>query len=188
MKINVSHIEPDSYIYAPGKQFVIWMQGCSIHCKGCWNTEMWSFEANKLKDIDKLLEDIYRINDLTGVTFIGGEPFDQKKELLYFSAKLKKQQIPITIYTGYELDELKDEDSEKILSMTDLLIAGRYIEEQRNINLQWRGSENQQIIYLSDIYKNYNTEDANYCEIVISDTGEVTILGFPNKELLDSLK
>lgn len=48
MKINIAHIEPESYIYAPEKQFVIWMQGCSIHCKGCWNKEMWSFDKKQL--------------------------------------------------------------------------------------------------------------------------------------------
>lgn len=185
MKINISHIEPDSYIYAPGKQFVIWVQGCSIHCKGCWNFDMWSFDENQLTDIDELFEKINKIDDLMGVTFIGGEPFDQKNELLYFSTKLKKQQIPITIYTGYELNELKDEISEEILNNTDLLIAGRYKEELRNINLQWRGSENQQILFLSDIYKDYEKEDGNYCEIIISDDGEITILGFPDEKLLE---
>ncbi len=46
--INIAEIVPNSRIYGPGKRFVIWVQGCALHCHGCWNKDMWSFEINQL--------------------------------------------------------------------------------------------------------------------------------------------
>jgi len=187
MKINISHIEPGSYIYAPEKQFVIWMQGCSIRCKGCWNKEMWSFEKKNYTEIEALIEQITRITDIKGVTFIGGEPFDQPNQLLWFAKKLKFQNLGITIYTGYEKNKLNSNIEKQILKYTDLLISGRYIEEQRNTNLQWIGSENQQIIYLTDFYNSSKSDNANYCEINILENGAITMLGFPDKNLIKTV-
>lgn len=187
MKINIAHIEPESYIYAPGKQFVIWVQGCSIHCKGCWNKEMWSFNKKQLLDTDEIIIQILEINNLKGVCFLGGEPFDQTKELLFFVNKLKKYKLGITIYTGYEQNELKEKYQKKILKNTDLLISGRYIEALRNTNLQWIGSENQKIIYLTDFYKKQQNNNANYCEINISENGAITMLGFPDENLIKTI-
>ena len=187
MKINVAHIEPESYIYAPEKQFVIWVQGCSIHCKGCWNTEMWSFKENQLLEIDKIITQIQNVENLKGVTFIGGEPFDQLKELLYFVNKLKKHKLGVTIYTGYEQYELQNKQQIEILKNTDLLISGRYIEELRNTNLKWIGSENQEILHLTDFYTINKNDNANYCEINISETGALTILGFPDENLIKTI-
>jgi len=184
MKINIAYIEPESYIYAPEKQFVIWVQGCSIHCKGCWNKQMWSFDKNRLIDIDIIINEIIKTNNTKGVTFLGGEPFDQPNELLYFVSKLKLLNFGITIYTGYEQGELKEEIQIEILNKTDLLISGRYIEELRNPNLQWIGSENQQITYLSDFYKMIENDNANYCELIISENGAITLLGFPDENLI----
>lgn len=187
MKINIAHIEPESYIYAPEKQFVIWMQGCSIHCKGCWNTEMWSFEKKQLLKIDDIIAQISKIDNLKGVAFIGGEPFDQSKELLYFVSKLKKNKLGVTIYTGYEKKQLNDNIKKDILKNTDLLISGRYIEKLRNINLKWIGSENQNIDYLTDFYTKQQNDNANYCEINISENGAITMLGFPDDKLTKTL-
>ena len=183
MKINVAHIEPESYIYAPDKQFVIWLQGCSIRCKGCWNKEMWSFDKKNYIKIETLIEQITKIKDIKGVTFIGGEPFDQINELFNFVQKIKDKELGVTIYTGYEKNELQSTIALKILQYTDLLISGRYVEALRNDNLQWIGSENQKIDFLSDFYSRHEQDNANYCEINISDTGAITMLGFPDEKL-----
>jgi len=187
MKMNIAHIESESYIYAPGKQYVIWMQGCSIHCKGCWNSEMWSFNKVKLIEIDEIIENINKIPDLIGVTFLGGEPFDQPEVLLSLINEIKKNKFGITIYTGYQQDELKDKTQNEIFKKTDLLISGRFIEEMRNTNLQWIGSENQKIIYLTEFYKDTKIDNANYCEINISGNGQITLLGFPDENLIKEL-
>lgn len=68
-----------------------------------------------------------------------------------------------------------------------MLISGRYIEELRNTNLQWIGSENQKITYLSDFYKATKNDNANYCEINISENGAITMLGFPNENLIKTI-
>lgn len=187
MKINVAHIEPESYIYAPEKQFVIWLQGCRIRCEGCWNDKMWSFQKKTHIEIENLIEQIIKIENIKGVTFLGGEPFDQINELLYFVEEIKNRELGVTIYTGYEKNELQTKIAKKILQYTDILISGRYIEALRNDNLQWIGSENQKIDFLSDFYADYQQDNANYCEINISESGAITMLGFPDSKLLKSI-
>jgi len=53
--MHIAHIEEQSFIYGPGYRFVVWVQGCSIRCKGCWNQEMWSFEDNIILLVNELL-------------------------------------------------------------------------------------------------------------------------------------
>ncbi len=181
MKINIAHIEPESYIYAPGKQFVIWVQGCGLHCRGCWNTEMWDFEPKHLIEIDKLVEQIDNTPELDGVTILGGEPFDQLEPVFQLSLIIKERGLGLTIYTGYEIDELTNPIQKKILQHTDLIHTGRYIQSKRNIDLQWTGCENKKTIFLTDFYQQ-KIDNANYCEIQINAEGEITLLGFPENE------
>ncbi len=184
MKVNIAHIEPESYIYAPGKQFVVWMQGCSIRCKGCWNKGMWSFGEKKYVEIETVMVQINKTKGVKGVTFIGGEPFDQPEELLDFVKRIKRENLGVTIYTGYGKKELISNIAIEVLQFTDLLISGRYIETLRNVNLQWIGSENQRKDFLTNFYADYHFDNANYCEINISETGAMTIVGFPDENLL----
>ena len=92
------------------------------------------------------------------------------------------------LYTGYELDEIfSDARLSEAVKLVDMLISGRYIESQRNTNLLWRGSENQQITYISDCYKSINITECSQVEIQIDNNGAVTILGYPDNELIQNI-
>jgi anaerobic ribonucleoside-triphosphate reductase activating protein len=183
--LNIAHIEPRSQIYAPNTHFVIWVQGCAIRCAGCWNERMWDFTRKNLIAVEDLFRQIQTVSSsIQGVAFLGGEPLDQALPLLALVKQIKAIGLGVTIYTGYELAELEAPKYQAVLAYTDLLIAGRYDEKQRNINLRWRGSENQQILWLSAFYSDSQPEEANYCEIKIDQNGKITILGFPTEELL----
>ncbi|GHU30653.1 anaerobic ribonucleoside-triphosphate reductase-activating protein [Spirochaetia bacterium] len=180
--MNVAHIEEQSYIYGPGCRFVIWTQGCSIHCKGCWNQSMWAFEPNTIISVETLFEKICtEIGLIEGITLLGGEPLDQYEESFTLIQKCKHAGLSVMLFTGYELTEIYAKKMTGVFDYTDILITGRYEEEKRTLNHQWIGSTNQEIYVLSDHYKNYQKIDTNYIEISIENNGSITILGFPDE-------
>lgn len=176
--MNIAHIEPQSFIYGPGCRFVIWVQGCSIHCKGCWNREMWSFEKNTEYSVAELVEMIVAEN-VEGVTILGGEPLDQLSEVYNLCHKCQQLGLSTMVFTGYELPEIDNTNKSIIKSVSDILIVGRYDESLRTTDNQWIGSTNQQILFLTKRYADYKIQDANYMEIDIDENGKCTILGFP---------
>ena len=86
------------------------------------------------------------------------------------------------VFTGYELSEIDNTDKSIIKTVSDILIVGRYDESIRTIEKQWIGSTNQQILFLTKKYADYEIQDANYMEIDIEENGKCTFLGFPDTE------
>lgn len=178
--MNIAHIEEGSFIYGPGCRFVIWVQGCSVRCKGCWNTEMWSFENKTILNVEELLCKIDNEKDtIEGITLLGGEPLDQYKEVSELLVKSKANGLSTMLFTGYEMNEISDKST--LFENTDILITGRYDKTKRTLNHQWIGSTNQEIHFLSNRYADYEIENNNYMEITINADGSTTILGFPEK-------
>ena len=181
--MNIAHIEEISYIYGPGTRFVIWVQGCSIRCKGCWNREMWSFEKRSEYTIEELLNMIrFQGNAIEGITILGGEPLDQFCEVHALCLECQHIGLSTMVFTGYELFEIDNSEKSKIKSVTDILIVGRYDESKRTLYNQWIGSTNQQVLFLTKRYNN-NIKNKNYVEVNIDENGALTLLGFPTKEL-----
>ena len=100
--INIAEILETSKIYGPGDRFVIWVQGCAIRCKGCWNQKMHSFEQKNLWHYNDLFERILSVSGIEGITFLGGEPLHQSKPLLKLVRKIKKHGLTIMLYTGFQ--------------------------------------------------------------------------------------
>jgi len=180
--MNVAHLENQSFIYGPGSRFVIWVQGCSLHCKGCWNFRMWSFEKREEYSVTQLFE-MAIAEKVEGITILGGEPLDQIDEVFQLCTECKKTGLSVMVFTGYELSEIRNSDKVKIMSVADILITGRYDEKLRTLNHQWIGSTNQQILFLTDRYKDFGIENGNYMEIDIEENGKMTILGFPTSDM-----
>ncbi len=182
--MNIAHIEEHSFIYGPGCRFVIWVQGCSIRCRGCWNKEMWSFENKTILFIQELLCKIKsEINYIEGITLLGGEPLDQFDEVLELLIECRKLGLTTMLFTGYEMFEIEAKQMTSILENLDILITGRYDKTKRTLSHQWIGSTNQEIHFLTDRYANYEIENNNYTEITINEDGSTTILGFPPKNI-----
>ncbi|MFP3040267.1 radical SAM protein [Treponema primitia] len=187
--MNIAHIEECSYIYGPGRRFVIWTQGCSLRCKGCWNTSMWSFRPKVILSVEALYEKIdvaaAAPDGIEGITLLGGEPLDQYEETTELLRLCKQAGISVILFTGYEMAEIAEKKA--LFDLTDILISGRYEQERRTLNHQWIGSTNQEIHFLSERYKDYKKRDVNYMEIAIEESGSVTILGFPPEEFLHAV-
>lgn len=183
--MNIAEIVNSSEIYGPGNRFVIWVQGCSLRCKGCWNSEMHSKEPNKKMSVESIFKRIQETENIEGITILGGEPLQQAEPILSLARKAKGWGLTIMLYTGYEMKEIRNKAAKELLDLSDIIIMGRYIHEKRSINLKWRGSTNQQIIFNNIKYeKKFENEiEENQAEIHISDDGEITVIGYPDEEL-----
>lgn len=147
---------------APGVCVTFYTQGCPHHCPGCHNPETWSFDGGKefTLDVLKEVEDALVANGVhRNLCIMGGEPLCPENQFLTYlvvsTIKEKFPDVKVYIWTGYNLDDLKKSSSVKripqILHLTEAVIDGPFILEQRDITLPMRGSRNQRIIYMKDI-------------------------------------
>ena len=147
--IRVCGIEPESIVDGPGFRYVLFVQGCSHHCKGCHNPESWATDAGDDMTVEEVFAEIKANPNLSGVTLSGGEPFEQVPALLELSRLIKAEGLHLMSYSGYTLEELEDRGdaaTDELLGLLDMLVDGPYIEGERNLTLIYRGSENQRVI------------------------------------------
>ena len=179
---NVAHIEQDSFIYGPGKRFVIWLQGCSLACNGCWNKAMWSFSAKELIHREDLLKEIVGYKDIDGITILGGEPLHQAENVLWLANAVRNQtSLNVFLFTGYERCELERMGLlDQMLKIFDILVIGRYVQSYRDTTKKWIGSSNQEILYPKGSRCPRETLEGEQVEIVIEESGSIRVLGFPD--------
>ncbi|MBQ9110407.1 MAG: anaerobic ribonucleoside-triphosphate reductase activating protein [Oscillospiraceae bacterium] len=150
MHLQLSGTANDSIVDGPGIRFTIFVQGCPHHCRGCQNPQTHPFEGGTLTDTDALAEQIRANPLLDGVTFSGGEPFCQAAALADLGEKVREMGLNVITYTGYTFEELyarREEDGiGALLAVTDHLVDGRFIEEQKSYQLHFRGSANQRVL------------------------------------------
>ena len=149
--LRICGIEPESIVDGPGFRYVIFVQGCPHHCKGCHNPESWDPAGGYDMTVGEIIAEIEARPNIKGVTFSGGEPFEQARALVEVAKYLKDMGYSIMSYSGYTLEELEAKaESEpavgKLLGMLDILVDGRYEEKLRNLTLVYCGSENQRVI------------------------------------------
>lgn len=153
-ELKISGIVSESIVDGPGIRYVIFTQGCPHHCKGCHNPQTHDFHGGKPAEREAILRDIKENPLLGGVTFSGGEPFAQPEPLADLAKELKKLGKHLMVYTGYTYEELLQMAEqrpaiEELLSQTDILVDGPYVEAERDLTLKFRGSANQRVIDLN---------------------------------------
>lgn len=144
-------LQSDSIVDGPGLRTVIWTQGCAHHCKGCQNPQTWDFNGGGLVSVDDVLEAIDELEYQTGITFSGGDPMYQVEACDRIAAYCKDKGYNIWVYTGFTYEEVlklseKNPTYMDFLKKIDVLVDGRFILEQRDLNLLFRGSRNQRLI------------------------------------------
>lgn len=151
MDIRISGTVSESIVDGPGFRYTIFVQGCPHNCPGCHNPQTHDFEGGRIFDTDELFRECVDDPLNKGVTFSGGEPFSQAKELYELGKRFKERGYDLWCYTGWTMKELwKMAESEyyvgKLMSIIDVLVDGRFIEERKTLALPFRGSENQRLI------------------------------------------
>ena len=171
-----------SLIYGPGRRFVIWVQGCSLGCPGCWNVEMWPAEGGHEVSVADLLCEIADAEGAEGITILGGEPLEQAEPVLALIRGAREMGLTVMLYSGFEEHEL-DETQRECVESSDIAVLGRYVASLRDTSLRWRGSSNQVIRMVSDAYRGIEVEERNEVEVIVGEDGSLTVLGYPGPEV-----
>lgn len=153
--LNVSTIRLRSRTNGPGLRNAVWVQGCSIRCPGCFNPQTHPHEGRSLFDPEVLAEQLVRDEDIEGVTILGGEPFEQAAACARFARRARAHGKSVVTYSGYTWAYLRAARLPavaELLSSTDLLIAGPFVESRANEGQGWHGSTNQEFVYLTGRY------------------------------------
>lgn len=157
--MNYAEIKKTDIANGTGVRVSLFVSGCTHHCKGCFNSETWDFDYGKefTEQTEEELLQAMKPEFITGLTLLGGEPFepDNQRCLVSFLRKVRRQypQKTIWCYSGYLLDkELLSESrarcevTDEMLSLLDVLVDGEFVLEKKDITLRFRGSSNQRII------------------------------------------
>jgi anaerobic ribonucleoside-triphosphate reductase activating protein len=182
MKLRVFKILKHTKVEGPGTRYCIWVQGCSRHCKGCQSPQTWPNTGGKLYETSDLIKDILNQPKIEGVTFLGGEPFEQAEALGEIAEAVKREGLSVLCFTGNLIENLyKSEKNKKLLDNTDLLIDGDFQIEKSDYSRPWCGSTNQRYHFLTDKYNEDIFEKyKNKVEINISENGTIFMNGMGN--------
>lgn len=136
-----------------GVRVSLFVQGCSFHCKNCFNQETWNFNGGKeftTAEIQKIIE-LANKDYIAGLSVLGGEPLHNNNvdEVFHIVATFKEKfpNKDIWLWTGFKFeDAIKDSKRKFILRNVDVLIDGQFEEDKKDLTLKWRGSSNQRVI------------------------------------------
>ena len=148
--IRIAGMEENSVVDGEGVRFTIFTQGCVRNCPGCHNPQ--THDTSKGVQIPLIeLEKSILANKpiIRGITLSGGEPFLQPIPCLKLAEFAHENDLDVWIYTGYTIEEILhsgDIERMNLLYAADVLVDGAYIEEKRDLTLQFRGSSNQRVI------------------------------------------
>lgn len=160
----------------PGFRVSLFVQGCPIHCDGCFNQQTWNPEGGKPYTAETIntIIDILKDEHISGLSILGGEP------LAWYNichvgvlCKIAKETYPdksIWLWSGYDYNHILTEQEKyrigceannidkitcslwlaynRIFENCDVLVTGPFIKEEKDLSLPWRGSKNQEIHYL----------------------------------------
>ena len=146
--LDLAGIAGDSIVDGPGIRTTVFAQGCPHHCPGCHNPETWEFGCGTEVPVEAVVE-LVKANPLCrGVTFSGGEPFAQAGEFAKLGRLLKQDGYEVASYSGYTFEQLwKGTPAQlELLDTIDVLIDGPFVQAERSLELNFRGSRNQRIL------------------------------------------
>ena len=184
MKIRLAaDLQPDSVVDGEGIRTVIWTQGCPHKCRGCHNPSTHDFEDGLLVDVEEVKKKLAKIKYQNGITFSGGDPLCQPEACLEIANFAKSIGINVWCYTGYTYEQLMIMSKSKksilnFLKTVDVLIDGRFILEEKSLNIAFRGSKNQRII---DVQK--SLKENKVCTIKKYDIKEPLVLNMREQYL-----
>lgn len=157
--MNYGEIKNCDIANGEGIRVSLFVSGCTHHCKNCFNAQTWDFSFGSpfTKETEDMILNLLAPGYINGLSLLGGEPFepDNQRALLPFLKRVRAAYPDKTIwcYSGYTLESdllsesrARCEVTDEMLSCIDVLVDGEFIEEQKNISLAFRGSENQRII------------------------------------------
>lgn len=143
--LRVIDIIEGTSVDGPGLRTSIYFAGCDHHCPGCHNPQTWSFSAGSDMSVDELYNVVIEAD--FNVTFTGGDPVYQARQIAPLAKKIVDAGKTIWLYTGFTIEQLaKLKDAHELLKYIEAVVEGPYIDALRDTDLAFRGSSNQRII------------------------------------------
>ncbi len=150
------NITTDDMLNGDGLRTVLWVAGCTHRCRGCHNPITWDVdggipfdEAAENELFEKLAPDY-----ISGLTFSGGDPLhpNNRAEVTRICKRVREElpQKNVWLYTGFTFEEISDLE---IVPLLDVIVDGRFILEQLDAKLHWKGSANQRVIDVQETLK-----------------------------------
>jgi len=186
--LQLGAFQERSLVAGPGERAVVWVAGCLRRCPGCMKPDLFAFDAGRTILVEELATRIQSIPGLTGVTFSGGEPFEQAAALGKLAKTLRDSGLSVLVYSGYRYEALVSQPARfsALLEQTDFLIDGEYRQDLPG-PLLWRGSVNQVLHNLSSNPQMPRT-DTRLQEVQCTiDPDSLRLSGFPDSEMTQKL-
>lgn len=166
--MNYAEIKTTDIANGEGVRVSLFVSGCRRACKNCFNKIAWDFAYGKpfTEEVEEMLIEALSPSYIKGLTLLGGDPFEPENQaaLLPFLKKVKARlpEKDIWCFTGYTYEngtlkerEVQRPETEELISMIDVLVDGRFVEELKDIRLKFRGSSNQRVI---DVKRSISTK------------------------------
>ena len=186
--VFLDQMAPGISTLGPGMRVVVWVQGCTLACKGCISPDLWERKAHSWVSSKEAARNLLGLlPGHAGITVSGGEPFQQAEGLATVLEEVRyRYDIEVLLYSGYRIEELLQagQSARRLLACADLLIDGRYAECDGE-GLLWRGSVNQRLYCLTQ--KGARHEAAVYAkgspslQVIEGPGGEIRIVGIPSR-------
>jgi anaerobic ribonucleoside-triphosphate reductase activating protein len=177
--LRVHHFLPHSRANGPGVRAVLWVQGCTLACPGCFNPDTHAWTEGEQVPVTALLQRMVALSaSIEGLTISGGEPLQQRRALLALLRRVRQETpLSVVLFTGYTWAEVQRmPDAEALLSYVDILITGRYDASQR-LARDLCGSANKTVHVLTERYTLAEVQAVPLAEVIITEAGEVIVSG-----------
>lgn len=183
--LRINCFLPLSHANGPGARAVIWVQGCTLGCAGCFNPQTHPPDGGELVAVGDLFERIAALGKaIEGISVSGGEPMQQPLPLLTLLRRVRQEtSLSVLVFTGYTWEEIQRRPAAMaLLACVDVLVAGRYDDSQglapENVNERFlRSSANQTVHLLTDRYRMDDLRSVPTAEVIITVEGEVVVSG-----------
>lgn len=177
--IQVHEFIPTSQVNGPGARAVLWLQGCTLGCPGCFNPETHSPLGGRSVSIDGMFEKIAALqSQVEGLTVSGGEPLQQRRPLQKLVERIRRETgLSVLVFTGFSWEELRRmPEIDTFFACVDVLLAGRYDRSQR-VAAGLIGSTNKTVHFLTSRYSPADLEKIPEAEIILQKNGDVLFSG-----------
>lgn len=188
--VQVARIITATRAEGPGLRSAVWVAGCSLRCHGCFNPHLFDPRAGEPRAPEDVAEALLADTRIEGVTFLGGEPFDQAEALAEVARLVRLNAKTVMIFTGYRLERIKSgiiPGAQALLDLTNILVDGPFIQSRVDAKRPWLGSTNQRILNLATERKGA-TSGPDRLEVRISTDGAVQINGWATPQQVRHIK
>ncbi|HYT95610.1 MAG TPA: 4Fe-4S single cluster domain-containing protein [Gemmataceae bacterium] len=177
--LRIHSFLPHSRANGPGVRAVVWTQGCSLGCPGCYNPGTHPQTDGVAIVVDDLCGRLTALADtLEGLTISGGEPLQQRPALLALLRRVRAETaLSVLLFTGYSWDEVQRfPETAALLANIDVLLAGRY-DAAQHLGRDLRGSANKTMHFLTTRYTLADLAAVPAAEVVIAADGQIVVSG-----------